>query len=72
MLPTLIGFVSSAREFRRVPTAGLYDIAQNTGYLFNDLADIIGVRDGTLLSVDGGGTASPFHNGTPAPSPLTQ
>ena len=54
---TLNGFVSAARDFQRTPTAGLCDIAQNTGYLFNGYADILGVRDGSLLSVDGGGTS---------------
>jgi hypothetical protein len=53
---TLSGFVSAARSFQRIPTAGLCDIAQNTGYLFNGYADILGVRDGSLLAVDGGGT----------------
>ena len=54
---TLNGFISAARDFQRTPTAGLCDIAQNTGYLFNGYADILGVRDGSLLAVDGGGTS---------------
>jgi hypothetical protein len=54
---TLSGFVAGAREFQRNPSAGLCDIAQNTGYLFNGYADILGVRTGSLLSVDGGGTS---------------
>jgi len=43
--------------FQKNPSAGLCDIAQNTGYLFNGFADILGVRDGSLLAVDGGGTS---------------
>jgi hypothetical protein len=54
---TLSGFFSAARSFQRNPSAGLCDIAQNTGYLFNGYADILGVRDGSLLAVDGGGTS---------------
>ena len=48
---------AGARAFQRSPTAGLCDIAQNTGYIFNGYADILGVRDGSLLAVDGGGTS---------------
>jgi hypothetical protein len=54
---TLSGSFAGARAFQRTPTAGLCDIAQNTGYLFNGYADILGVRDGSLLAVDGGGTS---------------
>ncbi|QLL09152.1 hypothetical protein [Mycobacterium vicinigordonae] len=54
---TVSGFFSAARDFQRNPSAGLCDIAQNTGYLFNGYADILGVRDGTLLAVDGGGAS---------------
>jgi len=31
--------------------------AQNTGYLFNGYADLLGVDHGSLLAVDGGGTS---------------
>ena len=54
---TLSGFASAARSFQQAPTAALCDIAANTGYLFNGYADILGVRDGSLLAVDGGGTS---------------
>ena len=54
---TVSGFFSTARDFQRTPSAGLCDIAQNTGYLFNGYADILGVRDGSLLAVGGGGTS---------------
>jgi hypothetical protein len=53
----LSGFFSAASGFQKNPSAGLCDIAQNTGYLFNGFADILGVRDGSLLAVDGGGTS---------------
>lgn len=51
---TLVGFVDAEARFRAEPTVGVCNIAQNTGYLFNGYADILGVRDGTLLAVDGG------------------
>ena len=51
------GFSVAEKEFRAQPTVGVCNIAQNTGYLFNGYADILGIRDGTLLAVDGGGTA---------------
>jgi hypothetical protein len=54
---TIYGFALADRQFRIAPTAGLCPIAQNTGYHFNGYADILGVRDGTLLAVDGGGTS---------------
>jgi hypothetical protein len=54
---TLNGAMAGARAFRIAPTAGLCDIAQNTGYIFNGYADILAVRDGSLLAVDGGGTS---------------
>ena len=54
---TLNGFFSAARSFQKAPTAGLCDIALNTGFIFNGYADILGVRDGSLLAVDGGGTS---------------
>ncbi len=44
---TLSGFLAGARDFQRNPSAGLCDIAQNTGYLFNGYADILGVRAGS-------------------------
>ncbi|HEY7051850.1 MAG TPA: hypothetical protein VH496_06900 [Mycobacterium sp.] len=54
---TLSGYLPAARAFQRHPTAGLCDIALNTGFLYNGYADILGVRDGSLLAVDGGGTS---------------
>ncbi|RDH74887.1 hypothetical protein DVS77_29970 [Mycolicibacterium moriokaense] len=53
----LNSYFAGARTFQRSPSAGLCDIAQNTGYIFNGYADILGVRDGSLLTVDGGGTS---------------
>jgi hypothetical protein len=50
-------FWLSDREFRAAPTVGVCNVAQNTGYNFNGYADILGVREGTLLAVDGGGTS---------------
>jgi hypothetical protein len=57
VVSSLITFWLSDREFRAEPTVGVCNIAQNTGYHFNGYADILGVREGTLLAVDGGGTS---------------
>jgi hypothetical protein len=54
---SLNGFWLWAKEFRVGPTVGVCHIALNTGYLFNGYADILRVRDGTLLAIDGGGTS---------------
>jgi hypothetical protein len=54
---SLAGFWFSAKAFRADPTVGVCNIAQNTGYHFNGYADILEVREGTLLAVDGGGTS---------------
>jgi hypothetical protein len=54
---TLAGFFRHASEFRADPDASVCVIAQNTGYWVNAYADILRIRDGTLLAVDGGGTA---------------
>lgn len=54
---SLFGFSLADKEFRAAPTAGLCDIAQNTGHHFNGYADIFAMRDGMLLAVDGGGTS---------------
>lgn len=51
------GFWLSERAFRAEPTVGVCNVAQNTGHLFNGYADILRVREGTLLAVDGGGTS---------------
>jgi hypothetical protein len=57
VISSLITFWLSDREFRAEPTVGVCNVAQNTGYNFNGYADILGVREGTLLAVDGGGTS---------------
>jgi hypothetical protein len=54
---SLSGLWASEKAFRVEPTVGVCNVAQNAGYLFNGYADIIGVRDGSLLAVDGGGTS---------------
>lgn len=45
----------SANDFRKQPTVSICAIAYQIGHAFNGYADILGVQDGTLLSVDGGG-----------------
>lgn len=57
VVQSLTGFWLSANAFRAEPTVGVCNIAQNTGYTVNGYADILGVRDGSLLAVDGGGTS---------------
>ncbi|GAA4792921.1 hypothetical protein GCM10023200_30660 [Actinomycetospora chlora] len=47
----------AAASFRRDPTAPLCFVATTVGERTNAYADILGVRDGSFLTVDGGGTA---------------
>jgi hypothetical protein len=54
---TVTGFWHGATAFRANPTVGICAVAQNTGYWINGYADILEVRDGSLLSVDGGGSS---------------
>jgi hypothetical protein len=54
---SISGLWSAEKAFRANPTVGVCNVAQNAGYLFNGYADIIGLRDGTLLAVDGGGSS---------------
>lgn len=54
---TLSGFAASATAFRTAPTAHICYVAQGTGYAINGYADILGIRDGSLLAVDGGGSS---------------
>lgn len=54
---SLAGFSAAAREFRAAPTVGVCNIALNTGYAVNGYADILKVKDGSLLAVDGGGSS---------------
>jgi hypothetical protein len=56
-MSSMDSFWLSDKAFRAEPTVGVCNVAQNTGYNFNGYADILGVRDGTLLAVDGGGTS---------------
>lgn len=44
-------------EFAAEPTVAMCAVARNTGFTFNTYADRLGIDDGTLLAVDGGGTA---------------
>lgn len=57
LVPTVLGWAQAATEFRRQPTVPMCFVAQNVGQATNRYADVLGVRDGTLLAVDGGGTA---------------
>ena len=57
VLVTATIWVDAAGTFRRDPTAPLCFVATSVGQRVNTYADILRVRDGTLLAVDGGGTA---------------
>jgi hypothetical protein len=57
MVVTATGWIDAADTFRRDPTAPLCFIAGSVGKRVNAYADALRVRDGTLLAVDGGGTA---------------
>ncbi|GLZ45495.1 hypothetical protein Acsp06_16800 [Actinomycetospora sp. NBRC 106375] len=50
-------WLDNAVGFRRNPTAPMCFVATSVGERINAYADILGVRDGTLAAVDGGGTA---------------
>jgi hypothetical protein len=54
---TLTGWRQQSQDFRANATVGVCYIARNTGYTFNSYADRLGIDEGTLLAVDGGGTA---------------
>jgi hypothetical protein len=54
---SLVGWYGKAERFRSAPTVSACYIARNTGYTFNTYADLLGVADGSLLAVDGGGTS---------------
>ena len=51
------GWLAAAANFQRAPTAPLCYVAQETGIMTNSYADILRLRGGSLLAVDGGGTA---------------
>ena len=57
LLLSVLGWSDRAAEFRAGPTDPMCAIALNTGLTINTYADLLGVRDGSLLAVDGGGTA---------------
>lgn len=57
LLVTATIWLDAATTFRRDPTAPLCFVATSVGERVNAYADILRVRDGTLLAVDGGGTA---------------
>ena len=56
-ISSVAGYAAAENAFRIAPTTSICDIAQNTGYTFNGYADVLGIRDGSLLAVDGGGTS---------------
>ncbi|MHC1561082.1 hypothetical protein ACR9E3_19140 [Actinomycetospora sp. C-140] len=50
-------WLDDAATYRKNPTAPLCFVASSVGERTNAYADILGVRNGSLLAVDGGGTA---------------
>ncbi|MFC5063518.1 hypothetical protein [Actinomycetospora atypica] len=57
VLISLAGFAREAVAFRNDTTAPMCFVAQSVGQRIDAYADILGVRGGSLLAVDGGGTA---------------
>ena len=57
LLLSAVGWSDRAAAFRAAPTVTVCAIALNTGLTTNTYADLLGVRDGSLLAVDAGGTA---------------
>ena len=57
LLVTATTWLDAAAQFRRDPTAPMCFVATSVGQRVNEYADILQLRDGTLLAVDGGGTA---------------
>jgi hypothetical protein len=57
LLLSAVGWTDRAASFRAAPTVTVCAIAMNTGLTVNTYADLLGVRDGSLLAVDAGGTA---------------
>ena len=57
LLLTVLGWSNEAAQFRAEPIDPMCGIALNTGLTINTYADLLGVRDGSVLAVDGGGTA---------------
>jgi hypothetical protein len=53
----LHGWWRQSDDFRTNATVGVCYIARNTGFTFNSYADRLGVDEGSLLAVDGGGTS---------------
>ena len=54
---TMNVWVQRSNAFVRRPTVSICAIARNTGYTFNTYADRLAIGEGSLLAVDGGGTA---------------
>ncbi|MBP2179626.1 glycosyltransferase family 39 protein [Amycolatopsis magusensis] len=56
-LPTFAAFADSARRHAEAPIVPACLVAERYGRVFNGYADVLGVREGTLLVPDVGGTA---------------
>lgn len=51
------GFIVQAKNFHDDTTAPMCFVAQSVGQRVDDYADILGIAEGSLLAVDGGGTS---------------
>ncbi|QFU85352.1 hypothetical protein [Amycolatopsis sp. YIM 10] len=56
-LPTVAAFAESTRKHVEAPIVPACLVADRYGRVFNGYADVLGIRDGTLLVPDVGGTA---------------
>ncbi|OXM74477.1 hypothetical protein CF166_04490 [Amycolatopsis sp. KNN50.9b] len=57
LLPSGVTLAQAAERFSRTPTLPMCFIADRFGRMFNQYADILGVREGSVLEPDLGGTA---------------
>ncbi|ASR37554.1 hypothetical protein BAY61_23975 [Prauserella marina] len=57
MLPTTASFANAASEFRQVPDISACYVADRFGRVFNGYADVLGLREGSLLIPDLGGSS---------------
>jgi hypothetical protein len=56
-LLTAVGWIGAAGGFRQRATLSVCEVALTSGYAVNSIADVLGIRDGSFLGVDAGGTA---------------
>ena len=57
LLPSGVGFAAEGGKFRDTPTLPMCFIADRFGRMFNQYADLLGVRQGSILEPDLGGSS---------------